>query len=224
MGSRVAWIDPLGLWAETADTGDNSFAIPAGSSICAGALEGAIEKGLDQAASRLEAVLSIRQGWRGGDPANVSLTVSQLPRAESDLLSALETVDSVDSVTPGDRRDELEQKLARLMDGLNRQFMNQAWVETTLDGQLAARTVVTWGGDIQTYLRPGLPAEWTTAHWQALDQALAARRTSLRAILTVTQMAEKIVLAVTTPLGASQALALAWQFTRQVVLPLLDKV
>jgi hypothetical protein len=39
----------------------------------------------------------------------------------------------------------------------------------------------------------------------------------MRAILTVTQIAGKIALAVTTPLGPIQAMSLAWQFVNEVI-------
>jgi hypothetical protein len=51
---------------------------------------------------------------------------------------------------------------------------------------------------------------------------MQSRQVHLRTILTVSQIAAKIALAVTTPLGPLQALSLAWQFVQDVIIPLIE--
>jgi hypothetical protein len=117
----------------------------------------------------------------------------------------------------------LRQRLDGLMDSVNRQLLHFAWVDTTLDGLLVARTTVDWGGDLTTLWNPGLLPEQSTAHCRSLSLALASRAANLRTILTVSKIAGKIALAVATPLGPLQAMSLGWQFVQEVVMPLLNQ-
>lgn len=116
----------------------------------------------------------------------------------------------------------LRQRLEAMVDSVNRQVLNYAWVDTTLDGRLTARTTVNWGGDLRTLWQSGLREEHADAHRRSLELALASRLANLKTILTVSQIAGKIALAVTTPLGPLQALSLAWQFVQDVIVPLME--
>ncbi len=111
----------------------------------------------------------------------------------------------------------LFQKLSAFIDLVNRQALHFAWVDTTLDGRLVARTLVNWAGDFTTLWQPGLDPQDTSAHCRSLELAVASRLAYLRTILTISQIAGKITLAVTTPLGPIQALSLAWQFVNSVI-------
>ena len=116
----------------------------------------------------------------------------------------------------------LRQRLEALVDSVNRQILHYAWVETSLDGHLAARTTVNWGGDLRTLWQSGLLEAHVDAHRRSLELALASRLANLKTILTVSQIAGKIALAVTTPLGPLQAISLAWQFVHDVIMPLME--
>lgn len=117
----------------------------------------------------------------------------------------------------------LQQRFVTLLDGINQQLLHFAWVDTTLDGQLIARTAVSYKGDQISLWKPGLTVEQTTAHTRSLELAVASRIANLHTILTVSQIAGKIALAVTTPLGPLQALSLGWQFVQEVMMPLLNE-
>lgn len=116
----------------------------------------------------------------------------------------------------------LRQRLEALVDSVNRQILHYAWVETNLDGHLAARTTVNWGGDLRTLWQSGLLEAHVDAHRRSLELALASRLANLKTILTVSQIAGKIALAVTTPLGPLQAISLAWQFVHDVIMPMME--
>jgi hypothetical protein len=124
---------------------------------------------------------------------------------------------------PGVDWNDLQQRLNGLMDSVNRQLLHFAWVDTTLDGGLVARTTVAWGGDIVTLWKPDLSLDQTDAHCRSLQLAMASRSANLRTVLTVSRIASKIITAVATPLGTLQALSLGWQFVQEVVMPLLDQ-
>jgi hypothetical protein len=198
----------------------------------------AIEAGLDASGPRVEALLSAR--LRSPESSEVSFSTGAnltlealsppeaLPPPEAGLIFALSSFEPVregDEVSfglPGAQKaalnwGELYQRLSALVDSTNHLLLHFAWVDTTLDEHLVARTTVNWGGDFITYWQPGLSQDQMAAHCRSLDLAITSRMANMRAILTVTQIAGKIALAVTTPLGPIQAMSLAWQFVNEVI-------
>lgn len=163
------------------------------------ALEGAVEA----APARLEAALSRQpsaQAFSLGGPEQV--LVSELAAAQGGV-----------SFGPGAPDwGALRERCTAMFDTVNRRLLHLVWVETTLDGALAARTVAGWGGDISTCTRSGLPAGALDAHRRSFDLAMQARLTMLRAAFTTIQLAGRVALLAAAPLAPGQALALAWQF------------
>ncbi len=122
--------------------------------------------------------------------------------------------------------DEMQHNFTQLMDTVNRQLLHFCWVDTTLDGQLAARTSVDWGGDMLTLWKDGLMPEQAAIHRRSLELAMQSRAANIKTVLTVAEVAGKLTLAVTTPMGplqAAQALVLGWKFVSSVVMPLLQQ-
>jgi len=208
----------------------------------------AINAGLDQASARLAVYLSSRSHL--AESVSFSTSPPALAAPEASLEYALNTLepggeagqvsfglgedlgrlagrvrDGISSVqSAGIDWDELRRRLDELVNSVNRQLLHFAWVDTTLDGSLVARTMVNWGSDMATLWQPGLALEQNGAHCRSLQLAMSSRSANLRTVLTVSQIAGKIALAVTTPLGPLQALSLGWLFVREVVMPLLNKV
>lgn len=189
----------------------------------------AIEEGLGQAVFRAERTLARHHAAAQGQA--VSFSVDE-PEAELDLALALAEIDpgerpaSFDvsfGVLPAVDWSELKRRFDAFMEGINRQVLHYAWVETKLDGAAVAQTAMRWGGDLNTYLIPGLGPKIAAAHTQSMTLALASRAANLRAAITVMQIAAKIALAVSTPIGVVQALSLAWQFVHTVIAPLLEE-
>lgn len=188
-----------------------------------------IETGLAASGPRVEAFLSARS--RGLEASGVSFSTAvaeALPPPEAGLAAALSFLepagvqDAVSFGLPGGLLagmdwNALSQRLTALLDSVNRQILHFAWVDTTLDGQLIARSTVNWGGDLLTLWQPGLGQDLTGSHCRSLALALASRLASLHTILTVSQVAGKITLALTTPIGSLQAMSLAWQFISEVI-------
>jgi hypothetical protein len=213
----------------------------------------AINAGLEQASERAGAFLAARRQPADAVSFGVEDSAGHLPAPEADLAYVLSTLEpggaagevsfglgaglgqdlqrlagqakeGLDSVQPtGVDWDGLRQSLDGLLNSVNRQVLHFVWVDTALDGRLAARTTVKWGGDLATLWGPGLTPEHTSAHGRSLQLSMASRTANLRTVMTVSQIAGKIALAVTTPLGPMQALALAWMFTREVIMPLVKQ-
>ena len=196
----------------------------------------AIDAGLTHAAERLDAVLANRQLLANRQrPGGLSFAVGEeLPEPELFLAQALDALDPDGAAVSYGLREDLaalaridwgvlRQRLQDLFDTVNRQLLHFVWVDSNLEGRLAARTVVAWSGDLSTCCRPGLTPEQVAAHQRSLTLALASRSANLRVVVSVAQMAAKIALAVTTPLGPVQALALAWEFVSSIVLPMVQK-
>lgn len=191
-----------------------------------------IEEGLAASGPRVEELLSARARELEGSGVSFSTSgeaaVLAMPPPEAGLAFALQTIEPTGeesvvsfgapgALPAGVDWQALYQRLATLLDSVNRQILHYAWVDTTLDGQLVARSIVNWGGDLVTCWRPGLQQETITAHCRSFELAMASRLANLRAILTVSQIAGKITLALTTPLGPLQAMSLAWQFLSSVI-------
>jgi hypothetical protein len=104
----------------------------------------------------------------------------------------------VEAGTAEDRLNTFE----NFKDSLNQlihQITNFAWVETTLNGRMLARTAVSWTGDANTiWLQAGNPEEFNL-HLRALSLALVSR------------------VLIAAPGGAALALPLAWKFVRQTL-------
>lgn len=197
----------------------------------------AIQQGLDEAGPRLDRLLA-RRSATGLSFGLEAPGAEPLPQPEQALASILEDWDAglADSGSTGASFglgedlsrlvgidwNALRQRLEAFLDSLNRQILHFVWVDTSLDGRLAARTTVNWSGDLRTLWQVDLRPEQRVIHQQSLEQAMESRRASLRTILTVSKIAGKIVLAVTTPLGPVQALSLAWQFVNDIIIPLME--
>ncbi len=208
----------------------------------------AVATGLAQADQRLERFLSARPAAGAGLSFDVA-ELAALPDPEQNLALALaglsappdpaasfglgeDLANLADKArgklgqlagAPGVDWADLSQRLNGLVDGIGRQVTHFVWVDSTLNGGLVARTAINWAGDLSTCYLPGLSAAQVAAHARSLQLAVASRAANLRTLLTVTQLAAKITLAVATPLGPLQALGLAWQFAREIVVPLVNQ-
>jgi hypothetical protein len=195
-----------------------------------------INVGLNQADVRIDSYRTARNRAKADFSFSAQSLQEPLSEPEKKLTYALSTLEpggKVEQMNFGISDDikqvagvdwnELRRRLDEVMESVNRQLLHFAWVDTTLDGKLVARTTVNWGGDMVTLWQPELAPELTGTHCHSLQLAMASRSTNLRTILMVSQIAGKIALAVTTPLGPLQALSLGWMFVKDVVMPLLSQ-
>ena len=187
-----------------------------------------------------EAQVSATQAALGDIPGRIDALVAQLrvpgddgvsfdtagaavlPEAESELLRWLDSTDPVQvsfgigAVTSSAVKETGAQFLQGT-DQLLRLLVHFAWVETQIEGDLLARTVVNWTGDTDTTWGLDLTPEQFDLHQRSLRLALASRTTPLRIFIIVTQSAAKISALVATPGGALLALPAAWKFVNKVL-------
>lgn len=182
----------------------------------------AVERGLTAAEDRLDAFLRSRLGTRGGGASFAAPSLAaDLPEAERALANALAQSGpgSAYGLPGGLDLDALKSGFEAWMERANRQLLHFVWVDTLAAGQLAARTAVAWNGSVSTTCAFALDPQLLNAHRNSFGLAMNSRVATLRAVVTIASMAGKLSLLIAGPLGPIQALLLAAQFLRQVILP-----
>ena len=99
---------------------------------------------------------------------------------------------------------------------LQQMMSHLAQVETRVAGRLVGRTVVTWSGDVDTYLLPGLPSDHMQLHRWTLATALASRRAVLRMSTLVVIGAAKLSVLLSAPGGIALAFPAVLRYIRMV--------
>lgn len=168
----------------------------------------------------------VRQAQLSGT-AGVSFDTADLDTLagpEADLLDMVQTVNSPSvgvSFAVGDERTsrietafhQFNEDMSRLL----RLVANFAWVETEIGGELLARSVVSWTGDMDTSWAAGLKSEIYQLHKRSLGQALATRNIALHAITITAQSALKLSILLATPGGGLLALPMVWKYVKQIM-------
>jgi len=179
---------------------------------------------LNEAPDRLEAFISRLQSGTDAHFSVESFAVEGVPGqpAEADLLPWIEYFEpgqiSFDGqgITQGQAREAFDQ-LRQMVDGLLGQILYLAQVETRLGGDLLARSLVNWKGDLDTTWGEATSPEEHDLHQRSLALALASRIAMLRVIMTTTQGAAKIAALITAPGGALLALPAAWKYVSKIL-------
>ena len=183
----------------------------------------ATQAALEDIPDRIDALLMQRQALDSGQVAFDMAGAAPLAEPESELLRWLDSVDpgqevsfGLESVTSSEVKGAGAQFLQGT-DQLLRLLVHFAWVETQIEGDLLARTVVNWTGDSDTTWGEQLTPQQFQLHQRSLRLALASRTTLLRIFIIVTQSAAKISALIATPGGALLALPAAWKFVNKVL-------
>ena len=192
----------------------------------------AVDVALGQCEGRIATLVQAQTTGASFDATSAHIT---LPKPEEELLRALDVFEQMRQPEQAasfglmDRLDGRWQQMTAtcqsFVDRLVRFISHYAWVETEIEGQLVGRTVLGWGGDVNTLWYPALNKTHAALHHDALNLALGSRDRLLKAFVVASQGA--VLLAalpamLATPLGAVAALPAAWKFVNQV-LALLDK-
>jgi len=101
----------------------------------------------------------------------------------------------------------------RLMSGCR----PSAWVETRIQGELVARSLLGLGGDVRTVCRPGLGPRDAGLHRDGVSLVVASRAAFLRVVACVTRGAVAISVRLALPGGPVLALPVAWRFVQRVL-------
>jgi len=179
----------------------------------------AAQAALEAAPQRLEEFVSRMQsgevdfavGAAAGDGGGA-------PPAEAVLLPFL------DSLQPGRAsfglRDEVGELVERFQEntrGLLDGVQHLASVETRMEGELLARTLVDWTGDQVTAWEVALTPEQRSLHERSLAMALASRFAMIRMVSIAAQGAAKIATLIAAPGGALLALPAAWKYLNMLM-------
>jgi hypothetical protein len=183
----------------------------------------ATQTALENIPGRIDTLVIQRQVLGSHPVAFDMAAFPTLAEPESELLRWLDSVDpgqqvsfGMESVTSSEVKGAGAQFLQGT-DQLLRLLVHFAWVETQVEGDLLARTVVDWTGDSNTAWGGEFTPEQFQLHQRSLRLALASRTTLLRIFIIVTQSAAKISALVATPGGALLALPAAWKFVNKVL-------
>jgi hypothetical protein len=118
---------------------------------------------------------------------------------------------------PRETWDQARSQFQNAIDRILRLVAYYAWVETRTAGQLLARTMVGWSGDVDTLWELNLTEGQFSLHKRSLSLAIASRNTLIRTLVTATQGAVKLSALITTPGGAVLALPVAWKYVNQIL-------
>lgn len=147
-----------------------------------------------------------------------------LAEPDFELLDMVQTINSPTvgiSFAVGDERtSNIEAAFTQFnedMSSLLRMVAHFAWIETEIGGELLARSVVSWTGDMDTSWATGLKEEIYQLHKRSLGQALSTRNIALHAITITAQSALKLSVLLATPGGQLLALPLVWKYVKQIM-------
>jgi hypothetical protein len=180
----------------------------------------AAQAALETAPQRLEEFVSRTQAG-GGAQFAVGVAAGEgggAPPAEAVLLPYL------DSLQPGRAsfglRDEVGELVERFQEntrGLLDGMQHLASVETRMEGDLLARTLVDWTGDQVTAWEATLTPEQRSLHERSLAMALASRFAMIKMVSIAAQGAAKIATLIAAPGGALLALPAAWKYLNMLM-------
>jgi hypothetical protein len=179
---------------------------------------------LDTTPERIDALVRQSQLASTGGVSFDAAGLDALSEPDADLLDMVQTINSPTvgiSFAVGDERTtKIETAFHQFNDDMGRllRFVAHfAWVETEIGGELLARSVVSWTGDLDTSWGSGLKEEIYQLHKSSLAQALATRNIALHAITITAQSAIKLSVLLATPGGGLLALPMVWKYVKQIM-------
>jgi len=184
--------------------------------------------------SRLDGLVARTQQRREkGSADGVSFGVpsdeADEPGPEGDLLALLAEAEgniippSGDEVSFGLQEtasaawEEAKVNFEGLMQQINREVLNFAWVETNVADALIARTTIGWTGDAQTSFASGVSAEQVALHNRTLRIVTQTRSMRLRLFVTVVRGVTTISALITSPAGLAFAFPAVYQYVMKIV-------
>jgi hypothetical protein len=145
-----------------------------------------------------------------------------LQAPEVELLEWIDSLDTgrvsfgIGELIPEEMVDASQQFRAAIA-GLSRMLLHLAWVETHQGGRLLARTVVDWGGDMDTAWGWDIAGEQFEYHHRSLALALASRITLLNTLSITSRAAVKLSVLIATPGASLLALPAAWKYVNLIL-------
>jgi hypothetical protein len=135
---------------------------------------------------------------------------ANLPRTDEEVSFGL-------AESLGGKLTEVKAEFNSLLEQVNRELLNFAWVETAVKGQLIARSTVKWGGDAATFWVEGINNQQMALHQRSLKTAIETRNMRLRMVALVTSGAIRVSAMLATPGGQLMALPIAYKYIRAIL-------
>lgn len=169
---------------------------------------------IEQAIARLN---HFADGWVPGEgPQAKSLdTPAQSP--EEALAEALERIKAPQAKGLLDSLQSARKEFDAFVRRVSELVSHYAVIETSFDGTVIARTLVSWTGDFKSLWRRGLTPEQIRLHERNVRAALARRALLIRLMGVISTSAAKIALRLATPGAQLLVLPALWQFVRDVI-------
>lgn len=187
-----------------------------------------VNASLDQVPDRLGGLVERSQQSRQAQSSAVSFDAN--PLVQEDALDAelLGQVAAVDqgaeagvsfgiSELAGEAWQTARSQVDAIMKQIDRDVLHFAWVETSIAGQLLARTTINWSGDLQTVWAEDVEPSQTSLHESTLIAAARTRHLRLRLFVTVASGSAKVASLMATPGGALLALPVVYQYVLKIV-------
>ncbi len=235
--------DMFGLWATTTETGPEGLAfaspgetspdmpvwradLPSDPAAAAVRIE-SVRKSLDQTQAALNAaeprVEALVQQQKSPVSFSTTSVDTGLALPEQEVLGLLQEaqfgsrpISFSAEGEPLDRWENTVDQFQKFTAQVQKTLTHYAWVETSVEGRLVARTSVNWLGDLETSWQDQLDSDQLAMHRSTLQNALSARTLMLRTLIVIAASAGKLSVLLTTPGGALLALPAAWKFISKI--------
>lgn len=188
-----------------------------------------VKAALEDVPNRLDGLVTRTKARQAAQPAaGISFAIGdsiQEPGLEGELLSMLAEADQGAQGTlsfgigdmAGEAWNSAKAQLDALIAQIDRDVLHFAWVETSISGQLVARTTVAWGGDLQNFYEQDIDSDQSNLHEHTLQTVTLTRHLRLRLFMTVAAGSVKVAGLMVTPGGAVLALPAIFQFVTKIV-------
>ena len=113
--------------------------------------------------------------------------------------------------------EEAKANFDGLMQQINREVLNFAWVETNIADSLIARTTIGWTGDAQTAFASGVSQQQVALHNRTLRIVTQTRSMRLRLFVTVVRGVTTVSTLITSPAGLAFAFPAVYQYVTKII-------
>ncbi|MCS6846829.1 MAG: hypothetical protein RMN52_03845 [Anaerolineae bacterium] len=157
------------------------------------------------------------EAWTPGQPARAK-SLKDAPQPPEDALAA--ALDRIRAPQAKDLLDPLQaarEEFDAFVRRVGELVSHYAVIETSSNGTLIARTLVSWTGDFKSLLRSDATPDQIRLHERNVRAALARRAALIRLMGVISTSAAKIALRLATPGAQLLVLPALWQFVRDVI-------
>lgn len=184
------------------------------------------QKALEKASDRISSLVIPNIGV--DDLAfDISLMRKRFEQPEQELLTSLKEIQSTREMEQSqsfgvdkyflNKQTQVFKQFKSLSERLSGMVTNYAWVETQLQGQTFARTVISWKSDVHSVWERDINSDQIVLHQRTLALSLASRNALFQTFSVAVQTALKLSVVLSMPGGFILALPATWKFINQIM-------